>query len=465
MDYFPAFLDIRNADCLVVGGGAVALRKIDLLSRCGARISVLADALHPEVAERVAAGELARVDGRYDAQLLEGRSLVIAATDDQPLNRQIAADCKARQLPVNVVDDPQACSFITPSIVDRSPVMIAVSSGGSAPVLARNLRTRLESEIPVAYGRLAELAAAYRPRVKKAIPDMSQRRHFWEAVFDGPVAERLFAGRGDLAEQALQEALQSIEQGERELPRGEVYLVGGGPGDPDLLTFRALRLMQKADVVLYDRLVSPAVMDLVRRDADRIDVGKRRSDHTLPQEDINQLLVRLAREGKRVLRLKGGDPFIFGRGGEEIETLAAEGIPFQVVPGITAASGCAAYAGIPLTHRDYAQSCLFVTGHQKDGELNLNWRELAAPNQTLIFYMGRLSLPIICEQLQAHGLAASHPIALVEEGTLPTQAVIAGTLGDITRKLDPEAAPRATLLIVGEVVKLRDKLNWFKGEG
>ena len=455
MDYFPAFLDIRDADCLVIGGGSVALRKIDLLGRCQARITVLARELHPDLHERVEMGELIRVDAEYDASLLEGRSLVVAATDDHELNRRVSAECKARRIPVNVVDDPEACSFITPSIVDRSPVTIAITSGGAAPVLARTLRTRLETDIPTAYGRLAELAAKYRPRVKQAIPDMSQRRHFWEAIFDGAVAERLFAGRLDLAE---------VEKGEKHLKRGEVYLVGGGPGDPDLLTFRALRLMQKADVVLYDRLVSAEVLDLVRRDADRIDAGKRRSDHTLPQEDINQLLVRLAKEGNRVLRLKGGDPFIFGRGGEEIETLAAEGVPFQVVPGITAASGCAAYAGIPLTHREHAQSCIFVTGHQKVGELDLNWSELAAPNQTVVFYMGRLSLPIICEQLMAHGLPADHPIALVEEGTMTTQKVITGTLADINSKLDPEDAPRATLLIVGTVVQLRDQLDWFRGD-
>ena len=464
MDYFPAFLDIRDADCLVVGGGAVALRKIELLRRCGARITVLANDLHPDVSEHIANGELQRIESEYDASLLDGRTLVVAATDDHGLNRQVSADCKARQLPVNVVDDPQACSFITPSIVDRSPVTIAISSGGSAPVLARTLRTRLESSIPTAYGRLAELAAKYRPRVKEALPQMSQRRHFWEGVFDGVIAERLFAGREDLAEQALEDEIKAVESGETEVRQGEVYLVGGGPGDPDLLTFRALRLMQKADVVLFDRLVSPEVLDLVRRDADRIDVGKRRNDHTLPQEDINQLLVRLAKEGKRVLRLKGGDPFIFGRGGEEIETLAAEGVPFQVVPGITAASGCAAYAGIPLTHRDYAQACIFVTGHKKDGKLDLNWSELVAPNQTVVFYMGRLSLPLICEQLIENGLSADHPIALVEEGTRVTQQVITGTLSDLPGKLDPEAAPLASLIIVGEVVNLHGKLDWFRGE-
>lgn len=463
MDYFPAFLDIKGADCLIIGGGAVALRKIELLRRCGADISILANELHPDVAEMVAEGAIKQLHETYSTGLLDQRSLVIAATDDKSLNRQVAADCKARQLPVNVVDDPKACSFITPSIVDRHPVMIAISSGGSAPVLARSLRTRLEAEIPMAYGRLAELAGRFRPRVKQVIADMSERRHFWEGIFDGPVAERLFAGHTEQAEQGLNEALEAVASGATELPRGEVYLVGGGPGDPDLLSFRALRLMQKADVVLYDRLVSAAVMDLVRRDADRIDVGKRRNDHTLPQEDINQLLVRLAREGKRVLRLKGGDPFVFGRGGEEIETLAAEGIPFQVVPGITAASGCAAYAGIPLTHRDHAQSCIFVTGHRRNGSVDLNWKQLAAPNQTVVVYMGRLTLPIICEQLQKHGLSADHPAAVVEDGTLPTQQVISGTLATLPELLDTEAAPLATLLIVGNVVTLRNRLDWFSG--
>jgi len=442
----------------------VALRKIELLRRCGGHISVVAESLHADVQALLDAGAIDLIAGPYTPELLAEVSLVVAATDDQELNRRAAADCRARRIPVNVVDDPEACSFITPSIVDRSPVLIAISSGGSAPVLARTLRTQLESDIPASYGRLAELAAAYRPRVKTAIPQMSQRRHFWESVFDGAVAEHMFAGRRDLAEEALEAKLADIEAGREVLPGGEVYLVGGGPGDPDLLTFRALRLMQKADVVLYDRLVSREVLDLVRRDAEHINVGKRRSDHTVPQEDINQLLVRLAKEGKRVLRLKGGDPFIFGRGGEEIETLAAAGVPFQVVPGITAASGCAAYAGIPLTHRDHAQSCRFVTGHQKDGELDLNWQELAAPNQTVVFYMGRLSLPIICEQLMAHGLPADYPIALVEEGTRPTQKVICGTLADINGKLDPEEAPRATLVIVGTVVRLRDKLDWFRGK-
>lgn len=461
MDYFPAFLNIRQARCLVVGGGHVALRKIELLRRCGALLTVVADSLHEDVQALADEGEIRIQAGAYQSGLLDEVTLVVAATDNRSFNRRVADECKARRIPVNVVDDPEACSFITPSIVDRSPVTIAISSGGAAPVLARTLRTRLESEIPTGYGRLAELAARYRARVKQALPDMSQRRHFWESVFDGTVAERLFSGREDLAEQVLSRRIEAVENGEAEYRRGEVYLVGGGPGDPDLLTFRALRLMQKADVVLYDRLVSPEVLDLVRRDADRIDVGKRRSDHTLPQEDINQLLVRLAKEGKRVLRLKGGDPFIFGRGGEEIETLAAEGVPFQVVPGITAASGCAAYAGIPLTHRDHAQACIFVTGHKKDGQLDLNWKELAAPNQTVVFYMGRLSLPVICEQLIAHGLPPDHPVAMVEDGTRESQQVIAGSLSNLPGKIQPDKAPLASLIIVGEVVRLRDRLAWF----
>jgi uroporphyrin-III C-methyltransferase/precorrin-2 dehydrogenase/sirohydrochlorin ferrochelatase len=367
---------------------------------------------------------------------------------------------------VNVVDDPALCSFVTPSIVDRSPVIIAISSGGSAPVLSRLLRARLESSIPVAFGRLASLAQRFRARVKQHLPQPRQRLRFWERVFGGGIAEHVLAGHEAVAEKEL-EALLAEAASSGDLPaQGEVYLVGGGPGDPDLLTFRALRLMQQADVVLYDRLVSPRVLELVRRDAEMIDVGKRSSRHTLPQEDINQLLVRLAREGRRVLRLKGGDPFIFGRGGEEIEQLAAAGIPFQVVPGITAASGCAAYAGIPLTHRDYAQSCQFVTGHlQQDGELKLNWRRLAEPGQTVVFYMGLNAIDIICRELQVHGLPASHPAALVEEGTTPHQQVVIGTLETLAKQVKQAGVSGTSLIIVGEVVRLHEQLRWFEPAG
>jgi uroporphyrin-III C-methyltransferase/precorrin-2 dehydrogenase/sirohydrochlorin ferrochelatase len=357
-----------------------------------------------------------------------------------------------------VVDQPALCSFILPSIIERAPLIVAVSSGGASPVLARLLRARLESLIPAGYGRLAALAAQFRDRVKARF-EPPERRRFWERVLQGPIAELVFSGRDGEARKALEEALDDTRLA---LGGGEVSLVGAGPGDPDLLTFRALRLMQQADVVVYDRLVSQPILDLVRLEAERIYAGKERTKHALPQEDINHLLVRLAKEGKRVVRLKGGDPFIFGRGGEEIDTLAAEGIPFQVVPGITAAAGCASYAGIPLTHRDYSQSVVFVTGHLQDGTVNLNWPALAQPRQTIVFYMGLLGVDVLCRELAAHGLPAATPAALIQQGTTPQQRVLTGTLDtlpDIVRQSDVKAP---TLIIVGDVVRLRERLNWFK---
>lgn len=459
MDYLPLFHKLQGGRVLVVGGGEIALRKARLLADAGAALRVVA----PEVDGQLAA--LAREGGGevlvrgYQASDLEGCRLVIAATDDSALNAQVSAEAQARSLPVNVVDAPALCTVIFPAIVDRSPLVVAVSSGGDAPVLARLIRAKLEAWIPSAYGELAGLAARFRHKVKALYPDVNQRRGFWESVFQGPVAERQLAGQGAEAERLLQAMVDGapVQQG------GEVYLVGAGPGDPDLLTFRALRLMQQADVVLYDRLVAPAIIEMCRRDAERIYVGKRRADHAVPQDKINRLLVDLARQGKRVLRLKGGDPFIFGRGGEEIEELADEGIPFQVVPGITAASGCSAYGGIPLTHRDYAQSVRFVTGHLKDGTSNLPWDDLVAPSQTLVFYMGLVGLPTICAELIRHGRAASTPAALVQQGTTRNQRVFTGTLADLPELVARHEVHAPTLVIVGEVVQLREKLAWFEG--
>ncbi|WP_028632350.1 siroheme synthase CysG [Pseudomonas parafulva] len=459
MDYLPLFHKLQGALVLVVGGGEIALRKARLLADAGAALRVVAPEVDGQLAAmaREGGGEV-RVRGYQAADLAECR-LVIAATDDPGLNAQVSADAQALSLPVNVVDAPALCTVIFPAIVDRSPLVIAVSSGGDAPVLARLIRAKLEAWIPAAYGELAGLAARFRHRVKSLYPDVNQRRGFWETVFQGPIAERQLAGQGAEAERLLQAMVDGapVQQG------GEVYLVGAGPGDPDLLTFRALRLMQQADVVLYDRLVAPAIIDMCRRDAERIYVGKRRADHAVPQDQINRLLVDLAQQGKRVLRLKGGDPFIFGRGGEEIEELAEHGIPFQVVPGITAASGCSAYGGIPLTHRDYAQSVRFVTGHLKDGTSNLPWTDLVAPGQTLVFYMGLVGLPTICAELIRHGRAASTPAALVQQGTTRNQRVFTGTLADLPDLVARHEVHAPTLVIVGEVVQLRDKLAWFEG--
>lgn len=458
MDYLPLFFDLRGKDCLVVGGGAIATRKARLLVKAGARVTVVAPDVETELAQLAvdSGGQVLRQT--YDASLLVAPVLVVSATDVEVVNRQVSADCHARRLPVNVVDSPALCSVITPAIVDRSPLILAASSGGESPVLARIVRAQLEASFPAAYGRLAKFASRFRDAVKERFADGEMRRRFWESVLNGEVAEQVLAGNESQAQAVLESRLQ---QGACD-SHGEVYLVGAGPGDPDLLTFKALRLMQQAEVVLYDRLVSEPILEMVRRDADRIYVGKRRSDHSMPQEQINQLLLRLAQEGKRVLRLKGGDPFIFGRGGEEIDLLAAHQIAFQVVPGITAASGCAAYAGIPLTHRDYSSSVRFITGHLKDGVVNFDWREFVADRQTLVFYMGLLGLEQICQKLIEFGKPEDTPVALVERGTLPTQVVHVGDLQTMPELVKQREIHAPTLLIIGDVVKLHTSLGWYK---
>ncbi len=459
MEFLPLFHNLRGAQVLVVGGGEIALRKSRLLAEAGAVLRVVAPEIGAEVRELIERSGGEQILRGYTESDLNGCVLIIAATDDEPLNAQVSADARQRGVPVNVVDAPALCSVIFPAIVDRSPLVIAVSSGGDAPVLARLIRAKLETWIPPTYGHLAGLAARFRHQVKGLFPNVQQRRAFWEDVFQGPIADRQLAGQGAEAERLLRAKID----GDAPPTTGEVYLVGAGPGDPDLLTFRALRLMQQADVVLYDRLVAPAILDLCRRDADRVYVGKQRADHALPQDQINQQLVDLAKQGKRVVRLKGGDPFIFGRGGEEIEELAAHGIPFQVVPGVTAASGCAAYAGIPLTHRDHAQSVRFVTGHLKNGSTDLPWKDLVSPSQTLVLYMGLIGLPVICEQLIKHGRSADTPAALIQQGTTVNQRVFTGTLANLPQLVAEHEVHAPTLVIVGEVVKLREKLAWFEG--
>lgn len=458
MQYLPIFLNVSGQHCLVVGGGKVAARKILTLRRSGAVVTVVATELCSELRQMQEAGEIRHVAQRYNAMPADQFVLVVAATDDETVNERVSRDAQARNIAVNVVDRPALCTFVFPSIIDRSPVVVAISSAGASPVLARQLRAKLETIIPAAYGRLADLAGRFRSAVKVKFPAFDRRRLFWEKVLEGPIAELVYTGRIHDAEKALQQALESSGN---ETVLGEVFLVGAGPGDPDLLTFKALRLMQQADVVVYDRLVSKEVLNLVRRDADKIYVGKERDNHAVPQEGINQMLVRLAREGKRVLRLKGGDPFIFGRGGEEIDTLAAEGITFQVVPGITAASGCAAYSGIPLTHRDYSQAVVFVTGNLKDGTVNLNWKALAQPYQTVVFYMGLHGVAAICGGLIGHGMPGDTPVALVQQGTTPNQQVHVSTLTELPELVKRIEIHAPTLIIVGEVVKLHDRLKWF----
>lgn len=455
----PVFIRVHDQHCLVVGGGAVAARKVRTLARAGARITIIAPELSDELMHEPARPDVTHINRTFKDNDISGYALVVAATDSVTVNERIAELARAKRIPVNVVNRPEAGTFIFPSVVDRDPVTIAVSTGGRSPALARWLKRHLETMIPQQLGELARLIGRYREAVKRKYPSVDGRRRFWERALHGQLSEFLFHRQPQKAAEILDEHL---ELGPNETPLGEVFLVGAGPGDPDLLTFRALRLIQQADVVLYDRLVSPPVLELIPQHAERLYVGKARSNHSVPQEQINRHLIDYARQGKRVLRLKGGDPFIFGRGGEEIEGLARLGIPFQVVPGITAASGCAAYAGIPLTHRDHAQSCVFVTGHTRDGTLHLDWNTLIQPQQTIVVYMGLTGLDVLCRELVSHGMPGDTPAALVERGTTPEQRVIKFTLADLPGAVAAAEVRAPTLVIVGGVVDLRDQLSWFE---
>ena len=458
MDHLPIFINIREKPCIVIGGGDIALRKINLLLKAKAKVDCLSPVFCKGIKNLSKDGHITLINKSFDQTDIKDYSMIIAATDDKSVNSLISSIAQDKKIPVNVVDSPELSSFIMPSIVDRSPLIIAVSSSGKAPVLSRIIRAKLETVIPSAYGTLAEIAGEYRQKVKERFLKIKDRRAFWEATFSGVIAEKVFSGRISEAKEDIQRQLdESVE-----MDLGEVYLVGAGPGDPDLLTFKALRLIQQADVVLYDRLVSKGVMELVRRDSELIYVGKKGgSNKSTKQVDINDQLVELAKSGKRVCRLKGGDPFIFGRGGEEIESLSENGIPFQVVPGITAASGCSSYAGIPLTHRDYSQSCRFVTAHLKNGTTNLPWEEFIIDQQTIVFYMALSGASYICEKLMEHGMDKDMPIAIIEKGTMPEQKVYISSLTELPDLLEKEDIQAPTLMIVGEVVKLNEKLNWY----
>ncbi|PKM22278.1 MAG: uroporphyrinogen-III C-methyltransferase [Gammaproteobacteria bacterium HGW-Gammaproteobacteria-14] len=459
MDYLPVAWRLRDQLALIVGGGEIALRKARLLARAGARLRVVSPEVEAELDALAVQSGGEVIVARYIAEHLHGVTLAIGATDDMSVNQQLHQDALHVGVPVNVVDNPPLCTFIFPAIVDRDPLLISISSGGASPVLARWARSKIETLLPTRLGELASLMGRFRKPLAAKLPQIGARRLFWEGLLDGALMETVLAGRTADAEQLLQAAVDDADV--ETLSRGEVYLVGAGPGDPDLMTFRALRLLQKADVVLYDRLVGAGILELARRDADLVYVGKARDQHVVPQEDINNLLVHYARQGKKVCRLKGGDPFIFGRGGEELDSVVEAGIPFQVVPGVTAAAGCAAYAGIPLTHRDHAQSVRFVTGHRKDKSVDLPWASLITPGETLVFYMGLVSLSQICQGLLGAGMDPNMPAAMVSRGTLADQQVLMGsltTLPDIIAKAEV-AAP--SLLIIGTVVTLHPRYRWF----
>ena len=457
MDYLPLFHKVTQKNCLVVGGGSVATRKVRLLLEANASVSVIALQLSQELTTLAAEGKITHLKRELIAGDTQRFFLVISASDNDAINTLVSNEAQQNNIPVNVVDQPKLCSFIFPAIIDRSPITIGVSSGGVAPVLTRLLRAKLETLLPHRLGNLAALAAKFRQTVKDHFSNAELRRIFWEQAFNGPIADLSYQGRHSDAENELKNQLNKAKDAP---PEGKVYLVGGGPGDPELLTLKALRILQQADIIVYDRLVSSEVLNLARRDADRVYVGKQRNDHSLPQEDINSLLSKLAKQGKRVVRLKGGDPFMFGRGGEEIETLIDDNVDFEIVPGITAASGCASYSGIPLTHRDHAQSCLFVTGHLKNDTVNLDWEHLAKPNQTIVIYMGLLGLRQITEKLIQNGLSSVTPIALVQKGTTPEHRVIVSDLLNIADEVERLKPKPPTLIIIGSVVSLHKKLNW-----
>lgn len=461
MDFLPIFLAVRNRRAVVVGGGAVAARKVELLLDAGAKVRVVAPALSGELQTLLDAGRIEHRLGGFAPSDLDDAAVVIAATDRQEINAAAADAARARGLPINVVDDLKLSTFILPAIVDRSPVIVAIGTSGTAPVLARFVREKIEALLAPQLGQLAALAGRWRVRVKRVLGTVLERRRFWESVFEGPVASLALAGRNEQSEFELRRELKRAAAVSKDPARsvGEVYLVGAGPGDPDLLTLKAARLLQRADVVLYDRLVSEEVLARARRDAERIYVGKEAGKPRITQERIQELLVELALQGKRVCRLKGGDPFVFGRGGEELEALVKHNIPFTVVPGITAALGAAAYAGIPLTHRDHAQAVTFVTGHvRSDGPDSTDWRELARPGQTAVFYMGLSQLRSIVAQLTANGAPSSRPAAVIERATLPDQRTIDATLGTLAEAVEKAQVRSPALLIVGDVVALRTTL-------
>lgn len=449
MRHLPAFLDIAGKPCLVVGGGPVASRKVALLERAGGRVRVISPELVPSLSRGVAAGRFQHIDTEFMPDHLDGVAVVIAATDDRAVNARVSWEARRRGIPVNVVDDPALCSFQVPAIVDRDPVLVAVSTGGDSPVLARWVRATIERALPAALGELGQLAGRWRGTVKSRLSSGPARKRFWEDLFDGPAGHLALAGRAADADRALEDALQGAAPA-----RGAVYLVGAGPGDPDLLTLRAHRLLQNADIIVHDRLVSDGVLDLARRDADRVYVGKAPGAHAMAQDEINALLIRLAREGKQVVRLKGGDPFVFGRGGEEMLAVERAGLTCHVVPGITAAAGIGAAAGIPLTHRGLARSCTFVTGHGRDGEPDADWAALGRGDGTVVVYMGLASLPRIAERLIAHGRPASTPVAVVEKGTTPEQRTVSGPLGAIAAITRAAGITGPALTIIGEVAGL-----------
>ena len=453
MDYLPLFVDLRTRKVVLIGGGVVAARKAELLLKAHAALVIVSPELCPQLQQEYQQQKFIWLQHDYQSHHLNDAYLVIAATDDGKLNERIFHDANERKIFANVVDDQPLCSFIVPSIIDRSPVIVAISSGGTAPVLARLLREKLETMLPTSLGKMAEIAGRWRGKVKESLTNLRERKRFWEKSFSGHFASLVENGQLSAAEQQLERQLYQQDNS------GELILVGAGPGDAGLLTLKGLRVLQSADVVLYDHLVSEEILELVRRDADKVCVGKRAGNHSVSQEETNELIVKYALQGKKVVRLKGGDPFVFGRGGEELQVAAQAGIPFQVVPGVTAAIGATAYAGIPLTHREHSQSITFITGHCRDEGAELDWQALSRGNQTLAIYMGTVKAANISQQLIHFGRDRETPIAVIGCGTRRNQKVVTGQLHELDTLA--QQAPAPALIVIGEVAALHHQLAWF----
>lgn len=457
MDYLPLNIDLKGRRCLLVGGGEIAARKLELLLAAKAVVTVVAPAIGARVRALAAAHELELIERTFDPADLEQQILVVAATNSAEINRQVFELASARNQLINSVDQPTLSNCIFPAIIDRSPVLVAVSTGGASPTLARTVRGWIEARLPPRLGALADFIGARRSAVKAAVSDIGERQALWGRFLGGLAPDLVYRGDEAGADEHLHALIDEACNVQGGSSRGAVYLIGAGPGDPELLTLKAHRLLQQADVVLYDNLVDRRIVDLARRDAERIYVGKQRKDHGIGQEGIHTRLIEEARAGRQVVRLKGGDPYIFARGGEEVQALVEAGIPCIVVPGITAALGAASYAGIPLTHRELSQSVRFVTGHRVEDRINLDWPELAKPGQTLVIYMGRGGLAEILQRLVDHGMPSSMPAALVANATLETQQVIQGTLASLAPRVEEADLSGPTITIVGEVVSLRSE--------
>ena len=465
MDYLPIFVNIKNQHCLIVGGGPVAARKADLFIKAGAIVTVIAPELKTEMKHHLSHSKIVWEMGVFDVEDMARFSkpkYVISATDDEAVNQAVYHYCQAHDIPVNVADQTEYCDFILPAIVDREPMTIAISTGGRSPVLARLMKARLETMIPTGFSRLADLLGRYRQKVKDAITDLDGRKVFWESLLEGAFIDKTVQGNVAEAEAMLAKKIQQVAEHGQAIPEGEVYLIGAGPGDPDLMTFKALRLLQQADVILYDRLVAPEIIEMARREAERIYVGKKDKMHKVQQPDIGLMMVKLAKEGKRVARLKGGDPYIFGRGAEEAEVLVDHQVAFQVVPGITAAAGCSMYAGLPLTHRDYAQSVSLITGHQQAGAEGIDYARLAQSGDTMVFYMGVKNAPKIQAGLLSEGVDKDMPVAIIEKGTTPQQVDTICTLETLAETIQTQKIKPPSLIIIGRVIHARERLNPLK---